>query len=43
MTTRVPLDEGECMWYLMKLDDGEFAIQYNGPHPEENFPPNLDG
>ena len=31
-----------CEWFLLR-DGDEFAIQYEGPHPETEFPENLTG
>ena len=45
---RVAMDfDLECpVWYLVKLDDcneHDFAIQYEGPDPETEFPFDLTG
>jgi hypothetical protein len=32
-----------CFWFLLKLEDEEFAIQYEGPDPETEFAAELEG
>jgi hypothetical protein len=31
-----------CYWFLINLGE-DFAIQYTGPEPEQNFPTDIDG
>jgi len=33
----------ECKWYLIKLSDHRFAVQYTGDDAEEALPADLTG
>jgi hypothetical protein len=35
--------EENCMWYLIKLRNDTFALQYSGPDPDKVFPADLSG
>ena len=37
------MQPGPCVWFLLELEDGEFAIQYEGPNPKTEFPADLEG
>ena len=33
----------ECMWYLLKSHENEFAVQYTGPDPDTALPVDISG
>ena len=33
----------DCMWFLLKIPDDEYAVQYVGPHPDIVFPTDICG
>jgi hypothetical protein len=41
----VELDFGskESHWFLLKLGEDDYAIQYSGPRPELQLPPFMSG
>lgn len=40
---RVAMEQEPCQWFLLKLSNDDFAIQYEGPDPEIEFPVSLKG
>src|SRR5579859_6612133 len=39
---RVPMEIGDiCSWYLLKLPDNNFAVQYTGTDPANIFPTSM--
>jgi hypothetical protein len=32
-----------CKWYLIKIQETEFAVQYTGPDPDIVFPVDITG
>ena len=35
--------EDQCVWYLIKLPDDRFAVQYAGDEPDRIFPADISG
>ena len=36
-------EAGECEWFLLRIGEDEFAIQYEGPNPDTVLPTTLQG
>ena len=33
----------DCVWFLVKFEDDDFAVQYTGKDPDRNFPSDISG
>lgn len=37
------VEADSCKWYLLRIANNEFAIQYDGPNPRTEFPATWNG
>lgn len=37
------IEADRSVWFLLRIGKNEYAIQYDGPNPETEFPVNIEG
>lgn len=37
------MQSSDCVWFLVKFGDDDFAVQYTGEDPDRDFPIDISG